>query len=259
MRRAPSFSSRVKHSCRLLKRVCSRLAEVEIGEQAPQEDAGRAQPRLLDPAQPTHELRQPAPRNAVGQQEIDVFLLNDAIDQGAGSHLKCHSAAIKCAPGYCGTARHNVADHIIGYVLGACALVFLLRKARVRLQLSRAKHRSLAGHARMARRFAGLVPYYEYGEERVFRADGAPRRDRRRAARRLHAARRRRSQRGAPKNAALTAAVIDAISDLQFTSRYRVPFQFSRFVREHFEGRRLRGIDLRVSPSPISTATASTI
>jgi glutamate-1-semialdehyde 2,1-aminomutase len=37
------------------------------------------------------------------------------------------------------------------------------------------------------------------------------------------------------KNAALTASVIDAISDLKFTSRYRVPFQFSRFVREHMK------------------------
>jgi glutamate-1-semialdehyde 2,1-aminomutase len=127
-----------------------------------------------------------------------------------------------------------VADHIIGYVLGACALVFLLRKAWVRLQLSRAKHRSLAGHARMARRFAGLVPYYEYGEERIFRADGAPQEiaaARRGAFMRLAATLQARS----PKNAALTATVIDAISDLKFTSRYRIPFQFSRFVREHMK------------------------
>jgi glutamate-1-semialdehyde 2,1-aminomutase len=38
-----------------------------------------------------------------------------------------------------------------------------------------------------------------------------------------------------PKNAALTASVVDAISDLKFTSRYRIPFQFSRFVREHMK------------------------
>jgi glutamate-1-semialdehyde 2,1-aminomutase len=127
-----------------------------------------------------------------------------------------------------------MADHIIWYVLGACALVFILRKAWVRLQLSRAKHRSLAGHARMARRFAGLVPYYEYGEERIFRADGAPPE--------IAAARRGGFMRLAatlaaqsPKNAALTATVIDAISDLKFTSRYRIPFQFSRFVREHMK------------------------
>ena len=101
-----------------------------------------------------------------------------------------------------------MADHIFWYVLGACALAFFLRKARLRLQLSRAKHRSLAGHARMARRFAGLVPYYEYGEERFFRADGAPQEiaDARRAAfMRLAATLAARS----PKNAALTASVPD--------------------------------------------------
>ena len=38
-----------------------------------------------------------------------------------------------------------------------------------------------------------------------------------------------------PRNAALTASVVDAISDLEFTSRYRIPFQFSRFVREHMK------------------------
>ena len=127
-----------------------------------------------------------------------------------------------------------MADHIILYVLGACALVLVLRKAWVRLQLSRAKHRSLAGHARMARRFAGLVPYYEYGEDRVFRADGAPEgiaAARRAGFMRLAGALSGRS----PKNAALTASVIDAISDLKFTSRYRIPFQFSRFVREHMK------------------------
>ncbi len=36
------------------------------------------------------------------------------------------------------------------------------------------------------------------------------------------------------KTAALTADVKDSISDLQFTAAYRVPFQYSRLVREHF-------------------------
>ena len=127
-----------------------------------------------------------------------------------------------------------MADHIILYVLGACALVFFLRAAWVRLQLSRAKHRSLAGHARMARRFAGLVPYYAYGEDRVFRVDEAP--EAIAAARRAAFMRLASTLSGrSPKNAALTASVIGAISDLEFTSRYRTPFQFSRFVREHMK------------------------
>ena len=127
-----------------------------------------------------------------------------------------------------------MADHIVWYLLGACALLVLMLKARRRLQLSRAKHRSLAGHARMARRFAGLVPFYEYDEQRVFRADDAP--DAIAAARRAGFMRLAEAL-GArsPRNAALTASVMPAISDLQFTSRYRIPFQFSRFVREHMK------------------------
>ena len=55
-------------------------------------------------------------------------------------------------------------------VASACAL----RAGRMRLQLSKAKHRSLQGHVRMSQRFAKLVPFYEYGEERFFSSDDAP-------------------------------------------------------------------------------------
>ena len=58
--------------------------------------------------------------------------------------------------------------------MGGFSLAILLRKVRLRLQLSLAKHRSLTGHSRMARRFASLVPFYEYGESQFFSSDGAP-------------------------------------------------------------------------------------
>ena len=123
---------------------------------------------------------------------------------------------------------------IIVYLLAALVLIVLLRKLQVRLQLSVAKHRSLTGHARMARRMARLVPFYEYGEDRIFSADGAPGE--------VAAARRAGfmqlsgvfAQRFAT-TAAKTSELAGSVSDLQFTSRYRVPFQFSRFVREHFK------------------------
>jgi glutamate-1-semialdehyde 2,1-aminomutase len=123
---------------------------------------------------------------------------------------------------------------ILYYAAGACALAVLYPKLRARLRLSRAKHRSLAGHSRMARRFASVVPYYEYGAEHFFRADAAP--DHVAAARRagfmrLAAVFTERFR----ETAELTGGIVDAVSDLQFTSRYRVPFQFSRFVREHFK------------------------
>jgi glutamate-1-semialdehyde 2,1-aminomutase len=118
--------------------------------------------------------------------------------------------------------------------LGAFVLAIGLRKLQLRLQLSRAKHRSLTGHSRMARRFASLVPFYEYDDSRFFRADAAP--DEIAAARRagfvrLAAVFAERFQ----KTADLTAEIAGGVSDLQFTSRNRVPFQFSGYVRRHLK------------------------
>jgi glutamate-1-semialdehyde 2,1-aminomutase len=118
--------------------------------------------------------------------------------------------------------------------LAAIALVIVLRKIRLRLQLSRAKHRSLTGHSRMARRFASQVPFYEYGESQFFQTDGAPGN--------IVAARRAGFERLSKlfaerfkKTADLTDEIAGSVSDLQFTSRYRVPFQFSAYVRRHFK------------------------
>jgi glutamate-1-semialdehyde 2,1-aminomutase len=114
------------------------------------------------------------------------------------------------------------------------ALAVLARILRLRLQLSRAKHRSLAGHSRMARRFASLVPFYEYDESHFFRADAAPEEiaaTRRAGFMQLAAVFADRFK----KTAALTDEIIDDVSDLQFTTRYRVPFQFSGYVRQHFK------------------------
>ncbi|MGB0513501.1 MAG: hypothetical protein ACPGJE_01520, partial [Wenzhouxiangellaceae bacterium] len=54
----------------------------------------------------------------------------------------------------------------IGLALAALALV----AAHRRLRLSRAKHRSVRGHARMARRLARLIPAYSFDRDRFFRA-----------------------------------------------------------------------------------------
>ena len=43
-----------------------------------------------------------------------------------------------------------------------------------RIQLSRAKHRSLAGHSRMAKRLARWLPGYGFDEAEFFGCDGAP-------------------------------------------------------------------------------------
>ena len=72
--------------------------------------------------------------------------------------------------------------------LGAAALATSLWKLKRRLELSRAKHSSLTGHARMSRRVASFLPFYEYDEAQFFRSDDAPEHDRRAAPGRLHAA-----------------------------------------------------------------------
>ena len=103
-----------------------------------------------------------------------------------------------------------------------------------RIQLSRAKHRSLAGHSRMAKRLARWLPGYGFDEAEFFGSDGAP------------------ANIQAQRHAAFfalgqtlqtrhrlsieaTAAARENISDMQFIAAYRVPFQFSPVVREHLK------------------------
>ncbi len=122
-------------------------------------------------------------------------------------------------------------------ILAACVastvlLTVSFLKAKRRLELSRAKHRSLTGHVRMARWIASLVPFYEYDEHRFFRSDDPPdniARQRRDGFLRLASIYRERFVR----TSALTAEVQSGASDLQFISAYRVPFQYGRIVRQH--------------------------
>ncbi len=116
--------------------------------------------------------------------------------------------------------------------LGALVLAASALKLKSRMELSRAKHASLGGHSRIASRVAALVPSYHYDGARFFTVDGAPDEvaaERRADFERLAALYRTRC----PKTLALTAEAAPLISDLQFTASYRVPFQFSRFVRRH--------------------------
>jgi len=104
-----------------------------------------------------------------------------------------------------------------------------------RLELSRAKHPSLAGHSRWSRRIAAQIPFYAYEDDRFFRADDPPE---------AIAARRAEAFAGLAElyrtrfaeTARQTSTTAARISDLQFTDTYRVPFQFSRKVREALPG-----------------------
>jgi glutamate-1-semialdehyde 2,1-aminomutase len=117
-------------------------------------------------------------------------------------------------------------------LLGAAGALLAADKARTRLRLSRAKAPGLVGHARMAKRAAGLVPDYAFGRDRFFRADDAPdgvAAQREAAFDRLAALY---AERFA-KTRALSAEMRESIPDIAFTSSYRVPFPFSPLVREH--------------------------
>jgi glutamate-1-semialdehyde 2,1-aminomutase len=118
--------------------------------------------------------------------------------------------------------------------LAALVGINLLMKVTQRLQLSLAKHPSLGGHLRMAKRVAKWIPGYNYGPERWFDIDGAPASvamQRRHALQNLGAQLQSRS----PQTLAQTEATKPMVSDLQLISQYRVPFQFRSVLAQHIK------------------------
>ena len=107
----------------------------------------------------------------------------------------------------------------------------MFKPARDRLDLSLAKHPSLTGHPRTARRVASLMSYYSYDDSTFFNSDDAPA---------DIAATRRAALAGMSEvwrqrfgqSIATTREAAAGVSDLQFTAAYRVPFQYSRVMRE---------------------------
>ncbi len=125
---------------------------------------------------------------------------------------------------------HPIASATMAVFAGAGALAWALPAAHRRWQLSRAKHPSLAGHVRWAQRVARWLPGYRFDETQFFSSDGAPPEVVRQRRDALHAMSRRWKARYAR-----TLAVGDdaraALSDLQLTSAYRVPFPYSAHLR----------------------------
>ena len=125
-------------------------------------------------------------------------------------------------------------DSIALPLIALGVLAWLFPRARSRLALSRAKHRSLAGHSRIAKRIAGLLPGYAYDEDTFFNSDQADqavvqrRRDGFRALVALYESR-------FAQGVAVTASARAIISDMQFTGRYRVPYQYSDYLSQHLK------------------------
>jgi glutamate-1-semialdehyde 2,1-aminomutase len=117
-------------------------------------------------------------------------------------------------------------------VAATAAAAAVSPKLLARLALSRAKHRSLTGHSKMSRAVARLIRFYEFDIDDFFRSDGAPAAigTRRQDGffRLAHL-----TQERFAKSREMTSQASERISDLQFTEAYRVPFQYSRLVREN--------------------------
>ena len=117
------------------------------------------------------------------------------------------------------------------YAGSAAAALWAAARLRQRLELSRAKHPSLAGHPRTARRIAGWMPSYHYREDQMLGVDGASAErvaQRRLALNRLVQA----LQSRFARSLEYTGALAEGLSDLQFVSHYRIPFQFRAFASQ---------------------------
>jgi glutamate-1-semialdehyde 2,1-aminomutase len=118
------------------------------------------------------------------------------------------------------------------YALYLFAGLVVLRKLQTRLRLSRAKHPSLRGHSKIARRIARLIPFYAYTGRQVFSSDGAPEdivEKRRQGFSTLQQG----FQQHSPESIRLSESIEYSISDARFTNAYRVPFQYRNYISEH--------------------------
>ena len=103
-----------------------------------------------------------------------------------------------------------------------------------RVMLSLAKHRSLAGHPRIALRLSKLLPEYTFDERSFLAVDGAPpeiESRRRQGLEQLAQYTRRTS----PQTLAVGGNLRNRLSDSDFVNRHRVPFQFRAVIQDHLE------------------------
>src|SRR5262249_23578481 len=225
--RAPSLSSRMKQSCMLRNRVF--LASLRSSPEKNRQTA-------IDRSRISGcSIRLKRPMNRVSRRR-GMRLVSRKLRSSCCSILVISERTVMWPLPRCRKPRIMDIGHttLALYAAGGAAVTASLVKLKTRLELSKAKHWSLTGHARMARRVAALILSYQFGEAEFFCCDGAP----------AEVAARRRAgfdrlsalyaQRFAATNRA-TAEVADSISDVQFTDAYRVPFQFSRYVREHLK------------------------
>ena len=110
---------------------------------------------------------------------------------------------------------------------------YLVSKVYIRLQLSRAKHPSLRGHSKWSRRIAGKIQFFSYVDSEYFSTDGAPdsiAQLRREGMQKLQGNLATRSA----KTLAYCESIEKSISDVRFTSHYRIPFPYQNQLSKAF-------------------------
>lgn len=121
---------------------------------------------------------------------------------------------------------------LLQYVIVTMLAIWLGAALLQRLQLSLAKSPGLGGHLRWAKRFAKVIRGYSYSDKQWLEIDGAPTQiieKRQSAFNQLSQTLKEKS----PKSLAQTAQAKTLLSDLQLTSRYRVPFQFREVIEKN--------------------------
>ena len=128
---------------------------------------------------------------------------------------------------------------------------YLVSKVLIRLRLSRAKHPSLRGHSKWSRRIAGKIPFFTYTDAEYFSTDGAPNNIaqlRRVGMQRLQD----RLTEQSVKTLAYCELIEQSISDVRFTSHYRIPFPYryrlSKIfklgsIADEIQGSRIKDLD----------------
>ncbi len=121
---------------------------------------------------------------------------------------------------------------LLQYTIVTMLVLWLGAALLQRLQLSLAKSPGLGGHLRWAKRIAGIIRGYSYSEKQWLSIDGAP----------THIVEKRKNaflalsqtlREKSPNSLADTAQAKKMLSDLQLTSRYRVPFQFREVIEKN--------------------------
>jgi hypothetical protein len=183
--RAPGRSSRVKHSCRLAKRCCrASLRSSSVNSRHTRSTAASARGAAGAEYQPIRRVAAMRGMRLVSRK----FRSSCKNRRARGAGFIGLSIGTVRQGGFHGGDTIHMDDSLpfssvpALWALAIGALAWTLPRARRRLQLSRAKHRSLAGHARMARRVAALIPGYAYDEASFFAAMAPPRWCRRSAA-----------------------------------------------------------------------------